>query len=505
MVRLNRIARRGLDSLSAFRRLTTLALLVFVFSLGFAPSPASAQTPQDAYQYCLSVQSWINSHEPNLYGGPVTCTFIGSPEVGQPGYYFRTPNMGIVGCGGAQGEVPLHGSCLTSSPYMGNNPCLTIQPVTSTFPGKLLSSYTTGENVQDPASGLTVRCVMAWKPKGYPTYDPRYGWQTYGTLYATGDPASAGDTGPGAGTWVDPSTGQEPPDAGSPLPDPLPPSAGDPPSMCGGGSCYDPGSDNYCAVAGGQQVCVPGPSGRSPSGGCAYGGGGAVCAGAPSAPSPSPGNIPDPPTDIRSTDKTTQADPNTGTPIQVTTNVYAPPNVTTNSGQTSSDTGPSGGGQPTTGNEPAHSSSTSGGGSYAGGGDCSSPPICTGDAATCGAARQQWYAMCSAHADSQQLHKDLTGDGSTPSIPAGPSKSDVWTDGTSTGDSTGDSANQGSYDTTGFGFNTQCPMTDLTVPLWDGKSFTFAMSKGCVVGPWLHGIIIAFALFAAAKITAGAA
>jgi hypothetical protein len=79
----------------------------------------------------------------------------------------------------------------------------------------------------------------------------------------------------------------------------------------------------------------------------------------------------------------------------------------------------------------------------------------------------------------------------------------VWQDGQSTGDPVADAANQGNYDQSGLGFSTACPMVDLTVPLPLGKSLTVPFSSGCKYGDWIRAIVIAFALFAAAKITGG--
>lgn len=491
MVRSNRTAGRWLDS---FPRLLGLAFVVLLAGLSMVPRVARASIGIDYTTAMSRCQSYRSSNPVPAGWTQGPCIVMACDGYSQAvGYHVDGVNgsgqviHNISGCNPFDGSPP-------------SNPCTTLPTVTSTFGGRVLSGYTLTQNATDPTTGNLVPCAMTFTPKGVPTYS-QYGWQTYGTLSPTGNPASSG-AGQGVGTWSN-TDGSAPSNPPADVPT-LPTTSVAPPQVCGGGSCYDPSTDSYCATAGGAQVCVSGPSGRSTSGACAYGGGGAVCSGATLPPIPVITAVPDPSTDIRSSDHTTQADPTTGNPVEVTTNVYATPDVNTSNGQQAGDAGP--GNTPTKGNDqPASSSSTGTPGSYSGGANCNTPPVCTGDAATCGAARQQWYAMCTAHADSDQLHKDLTGDGSTPSIPPGPSKSDVWTDGTTTGDGVADNANAGSYDTSGFGFSTQCPMTDLTVPLWDGKSFTFAMSKGCVVGPWLHGIIIAFALFAAAKITAGAA
>ena len=127
-----------------------------------------------------------------------------------------------------------------------------------------------------------------------------------------------------------------------------------------------------------------------------------------------------------------------------------------------------------------------------------SPPACSGDAVGCGAARTQWATTC-------QLHKDLTGDGAPADFTAfktAHTQSEVWSTATA-GNTVGDQANAGNYNSTGFAYGTTCPLTDLTVSLWQGKVLTIPFTKGCVVGPWIRGMLIAMALFSAAIITKG--
>lgn len=420
----------------------------------------------------------------NMYTDPSgQASYVGFNSTNGPYHFFYS------------GSIPAANPC-------GNAPNL--------GPGGYAGNLPSGKSwcqrgLTDPNTGASVSCKMTFTPSGPPTMNQWGSWHTPGTLTASGDPCD-GSGGGGTSNWMNSN--------GTPAGDPVPPDPNTtppknpPPKSCGGGSCYDPTNDQFCALSGGTQVCVPGgpargdmgganagtPSG-SPPGACASSGDSTICAGSPTAPTPPASKVPDAPSAITHVDNWTQANPATGTPqnVQVTTytNQGAP---TTTSGQQSGDTGP------------ASSSSTAGTpGSYSGGGNCGTPPVCTGDAVMCGLGRQQWAAMCQAKTDAAQLHKDLTGDGPPDANGAGPmhTSADAWQSTTGTGNATADAANAGNYDATGMGFSTTCPLHDLAVPLWDGKTLTIAMSKGCEVGDWLRAIVIAFALFAAAKITAG--
>jgi hypothetical protein len=79
------------------------------------------------------------------------------------------------------------------------------------------------------------------------------------------------------------------------------------------------------------------------------------------------------------------------------------------------------------------------------------------------------------------------------------------TDAPSSGDSVADNANKGLYNQTGMGFATTCPLKDLDLPIMGDVKVHIPFSGGCPVGAWIRGLVIAMALFAAAKITAGGA
>lgn len=362
-----------------------------------------------------------------------------------------------------------------------SNPCSSLAGVSMFLDGKVSNAFTFTQTATD-SNGASVQCAMTATVAGAPVWNQwSQKWQTYAHLTPTGNPVDAAGVKDGSG---------------APVTDVMNPSVyadqATTPSVCDGGSCYNPGTDQYCASAGGSQYCLAGATARDSVGGCS-GSAAVLCGGSPSPPLPPPSKVSDPATQIDGTSHVTQADPSTGATLPVVVNIYSG-NATAGpvtSGQTSSDSGP------------APASSTASPSSYAGGGDCNSPPVCTGDAVMCGISRQQWLTMCSAKASADQAHKDLVGDGSSPSINTTHSASDVWTDGTHTGDPVADAANQGSYDSTGLGFATQCPLVDLTVPLWEGREVTVPFSKGCVVGQWISAIVLAFAAFAAAKITAG--
>lgn len=367
-------------------------------------------------------------------------------------------------------------------PLPPQNPCTALGNTSIFVTGKVTAGFTVPQTTTD-SSGAQVQCGMTATPLGAPVWNP-YSmiWQTYVSLTPSGNLASGNTVKDGSGN-----------DAGIPVPSDFT-NQNTTPSVCGTDSCYNPASDQYCASSGGSQFCVSGSTARATAGGCG-GSNSVACAGSPTAPLPPASKIPDPATQVVGSDQYTQADPNTGATLPVIVNIYKAPTATADpsSGQQAGDSGPA----------PA-SSSPSNPSTYSGGGNCNSPPVCTGDAAMCGIARQQWLARCDANKKLDQLHTDLAGDGSSsPAINTVHSSSDVWTDGTHTGDPTADAANQGNYDASGLGFATQCPLHDLVVPLWEGREVTVPFSEACVVGEWISAIVLAFAAFAAAKITAG--
>lgn len=282
--------------------------------------------------------------------------------------------------------------------------------------------------------------------------------------------------------------------------------------ICGGSSCFDPTSGNYCALdSSGAEVCVKGPSGGGDPGGCSSSSSATVCAGSPSAPSPpAPPESPisDPATEATGSDGFSESHSSaSGSVTNNTTivNTYGQggaSNAPTSSGQGSKpdDKGP----------DPAPSGSTGKPGSYAGGADCNSPPVCSGDAVLCGIGRQEWRTMCAnqkGFTDLKDAVDQFMAGEPPPEGDGAPTLGDVWQDGAAGGSGTGDpladAANAGSYDFTGLGFATTCPLHDMTIDMPGGRSFVIKFSDGCDLGGWLRAIIIAFAVFAAAKITTG--
>lgn len=486
-----------MDTFSS-RRLTTL-LFVVVFFAGVSLCPVAIAggnyaTYADAMSAC---QSWLPNFHATYssinYGDP-SCVPSASPYPAND----IVVAASVTAAGAASGLVPFtssHSPELFS--YNGSPPPPDIQICQDNAPhamrwvkGKILNGYSANMSVTDPSSGVTVNCKMDLEPAGPALTSDADGWDTLILLHP--DAAGWGSvTPPGTGAMVDSS--------GSPAGDSnLPASASSvstnqtAPQVCGGGSCYDPNSGQACALIGGKQACISVPQSAAASsapGNCAAVGNGALCQGNPS-PQPVKSVITDPATQIKSSDSYVFADPTSGQTFQDGVTVYTLPGTSAASGQKSGDVGPA----------PA-STAPSNPSSYSGGTDCSTPPVCTGDAATCGAARTEWATVC-------QVHTDLAGTSSAPSpasLASGGSydQSSVWVDNTSTGDAVADAANAGNYDQSGMGFSTTtCPMKDLTVPL-GSASFVIPFSEGCVIGPWLRGIVIAMSLFAAAKITAG--
>lgn len=394
----------------------------------------------------------------------------------------------------ASGNPPVKGDVYRGWTFSGSwdftgdvpeavSPCVAAWPATTINTGGKItqgSSTCSGAVPDGGGAGGTVQCALSINPESPPTVDPQTGaWSTWVTVGASGNTCGGGaDVTDGNGDTIKPT----------PYIPTLPPTTvTPPPALCTGGACYDPKADQYCGSSGGIQYCVSGASARSNAGGCSSGGGATMCAGTPNAPGAPADKVPDPATEIKSSDKFTQADPATGQVIPVNVVVWATQGTPSN-GAKPGDSAPA----------PASTAPTPPDGkSYGGGTDCVTPPACTGDVVMCGAARTQWATTC-------QVHKDVAGTTAPPSLTEGQhSAADVWTDGTATGNSVADAANAGNYDAGGMGFSSTCPLHDMVVPLPGGRSFPIKFSAGCEVGGWLKAIIIAFALFAAARITAG--
>ncbi len=454
-----------------------LSLLV-VAACALVPAPVRASSNPS---FDSAMSACQNYHLANYYPGPITgevCNVVTSP--GQAVVKGGTLGNGATAAGTWSSNW---GNWGFSGPVPVGNPCSTVAPANVYLTGKILSGYSIPANVVDPQSGVTVQCAMSVTPIGMPTMRSDGTWETYGSVAPSGNLATGSGWKDGTGAAVNPQP---------PIPTLPATNVTAPPSVCSGSSCYNAGTNQYCGSAGGQQYCVSGAAATSSTGGCTASGSAAVCAGQAVIPSPPPAIIPDPATQIQGSDKYTQASPTTGAAMVVTVNAYGLPGTKVTSGQQAGDSGP------------APASSTVPPSGYAGGGNCNTPPVCSGDAVMCGVARQTWKSGCDAKAGLDQVHKDLTGDGTTPDLTAGAHTSaDVWSDGTNTGNAVADAANAGNYDASGLGFSTTCPLHDMVVPLPLGASFPIKFSAGCVVGGWIKAIVIAFALFAAARITAG--
>jgi len=175
-----------------------------------------------------------------------------------------------------------------------------------------------------------------------------------------------------------------------------------PPKLCGGGSCYDPGTNCFIGVdSTGKEYCVPRPTATGPGGGCASGDTGALCAGNPPPLPPAPPDSPisDPPTEINSTDDyPTTHHPADGSPpinSHITVNNYGAGGSSTTSGQQPGDMGPA----------PSTSTGLPGPQKGASGGQtCTSPPVCFGDAPTCMVVDQVWLDRCKPKDDKSDLN-----------------------------------------------------------------------------------------------------
>lgn len=363
--------------------------------------------------------------------------------------------------------------------------------------GKVLQGYSVCQNMRaGDGSGATVSCERSISPVSPPTLNPYSGqWETYVSVAPSTGLCGAGKS--PDGTVYD-GAGDATPVPPAPVPSSDPPP---PPKTCGGGSCYDPASDQYCAVVGGSQVCVPGSSGRSPGGACASNDGGTVCSGSPSSPpppAPPKSPISDPASETNNIDHTTQADPVTGANSTVTTTTYSTPGTATQSGAKTGDYQPAG--SSSTGS-PA--GSTTGKGSASGGADCSAPPVCTGDPVNCMTASQVWSDRCKPH-----LGEDDTGrpnwtkvadsDGDQYATTPTDVGQVIKTNGDGTGASAADGGT-GQLDQSGFAGNT-CPL----LPSFEvfGQVVSFDQDLFCSWLATIRGIMILVAAFVSARILA---
>lgn len=374
-------------------------------------------------------------------------------------------------------------------PYSAGAPsasvCSALPSVTISVGGAWSVGKSFPQHYTDPISGSTVICTMVATSVGPPTLNPYNGqWTSRVSFVPNPNPAGGSAAQDGTVSNADGSAaGPAIPNVTTPVPTASQPS----PQVCGGGSCYDPTTDTYYATGSdGKQVGVPGSSARSSAGGCASSSAMTVCSGSPSPPLPSPPQSPitDPATQAQTIDKTVQQNPQTGGNQTVTTVVYSLPGNKTSSGQKAGDSGP------------APATSTGNSSSASGGGDCNSPPACSGDAVNCAILREQWYTMCSAKAGTDQIHKDLAGDG-TQSPPTGGTHTGADVNG-----STVDTGDTSGLNSTGLGWGTSCPFNDFTVTIGNTTA-NISFQPVCDYGAYMRGFVLLLAAITSAGILGG--
>lgn len=477
-----------MDTVTAFvRQVAFFSFFFFVFSMAFLPRRVLAQTDNSftaAQAHCQASASSANGS----YGqGSFTCVNLYNPPYCN--WWLRRNSDGSSAGSWAY-------TCSDYSPPPPSNPCTSLTGYSGDFsysPGTSLPA-SVKQFVSDPSSGASVECdgTLTWS--GNPTMDAYGHLHVHESVTWNSNPGT-GNGAAGTSSYLDSS--------GSALSPQPTVNQGASPSLCGGGSCYDPNANQFCATSGGSQFCVSGSTAQSSSGGCASSGPSTICAGSPTPPSPvgsSGSQITNPPTQIQSSDQYTQASPTTGALSTVTVNTYAAPGGSVSSGASSTSTKAANSGQSS---QPASSSSSGNSSSFSGGGDCNTPPVCQGDAVMCGVAEEQWRTMCALNTQTTALvGSDPTKQ--PPTFAADSSKygqSDVW-QAAGTGGTVGDQANAGVYDESGFGYSTECPFKDQTFDVLGG-SFVIPFSQGCAIGTTVYWLVVGGALFSAAVITAG--
>lgn len=381
-----------------------------------------------------------------------------------------------------------------------SDPCSGVPTVRIYNSGKLLQGYSICQSVPDPDSGGTVQCAMTFSPISPPTVN-KYsgGWETYGSLSSSGALCGSDDD----GGWHDVHGGTPAP--APPPPNPLPaPDVPDPPQICGGKSCYDPGKDQYCATSGGVQTCVPGGPGRSAGGACAIGADIAVCSGSPVPPAPPPppsSPISNPGLERRGGgDTTTHADPNTGSNTTTTTVVYGTTGSTVSSGQQSGDVGPSGSGGGGTG-DPGDGDGTCTAGALCNDqyidAPCGSDPLTAGDPVLGAIAKDMHRVRCK-QGDGMQA-SDF--DGQDTSMGDDHPASDFVKDGDD-----GGSNPLGKLDSSGFLAHGSCPglptVEFLGHDILSGASSAICRSAG-MLGSYILAMAYAFAALIMARVKSG--
>jgi hypothetical protein len=491
LVRVDRIIGSVVDMFRTFvrRLIVVFPVVLACFACVFLPRSVLSEgtNPTYATQYaaCEAAVNSLVAQNPVFYSDPLCES--------QPG-----GGCEMVGYVTGNGFV----SSVWSEAYLcGSQPnnstgCSAAPTAAEWVTGKVLDQYFTDQTVTD-SSGNVYQCRMELNPATPPMQCGDGSWCTYVEM----SPASSSvDPNPVPDGQVDNSSGAA---AQPAVPNFAAAASSDAnqtaPNVCGTGSCYDPNTGTACAIVGGSQLCETFPTSPSQNA-CTSNAAGSLCAGMPTAPSPSPANgspITNPVGEISSGDNYVTANPSTGVSQTTGVDVYTTPGTTTSSGSSSGSVSTGTGTKTGTGSSaPASGSSSGGSDSYGDGTDCNTPPVCSGDAVMCGIAQQDWTSMC---------FQDnlLVGNGQQPPTFASDqtkySQSNVWVQ-PSTGNTEGDQANQGTYNQSGFGYSRSCPLTDMRL---SSVAVTIPFSNGCSVLGYVGAIILAFALYGAAKITAG--
>jgi hypothetical protein len=472
-----------------------LGVLVACMASFLVPVSAFAATTQAAaYQECLQEEQAIPQGGSAGYTWVQACVLTVDPSSGLESYVFQ-----VHAASSGNTSPPLYYD-FSGAP---ENPCSSLANFTEDMtvsPGQALP--TSGvQNVTDPISGATVGCPFSMSWSGNPVADAYGHYHEQVTASFAGNPGASSSQGSSGTNTYDGSNGQPT----SPQPGAT---SGASPDLCGSDSCYNPNSGSFSVVGSGGDVSLPAATAESSGGGCASSGMTTMCGGSPSPPSPvgqSGSSVTDPATQIQGSDNYSVLNPSTGGVSGTTINVYS-------SGGTTSSGAPSGAIAATKGSSsttsgastsPASSSSSGNGDSFNGGGNCNTPPVCTGDAVMCGIAQESWQTSCNVSIETTAL----AGSNPSQSPPTFASdqtaytQSQVWVQGNQQSNTEGGQANQGSYNMSGFGYSTQCPMQDFT---FSTVAVTVPLaSKGCQPLSYFRPLAIGFALFAAYRITAG--
>ena len=292
--------------------------------------------------------------------------------------------------------------------------------------------------------------------------------------------------------------------------------------VCGGGSCYDPATNQFCASSSdGQQVCVKGPSqdhssadaGKTPQY-CGTINGVTVCAGSPSAPTPNSDPLPP----VTSDQNVMTSDGQGAPPQQTQVTTYDTNdqgnNRTPGSGSTSTGSLGNGGNNGSTGESEPDGTCQDGrrpgaGGCGAGYTDngCNAPPFCSGDPLLCAGVKEQHATRCSEANRAAQLANaaSAAAAGASGSVfgPAGddPDPGSVVSSVTigGSGDGGGGSGSGSGLNDSGWSLPRTCPIKSKSVAVM-GMSIPIDFTAAC--GPLGFGglLVMIMAYLVAARI-----